>query len=300
MKKIQLYIIITITLLIFINKDIVYHSFNQSVNLFLNNVFPSLFTFYILSSLLINYGFIELISKFKFNKLFNLSNNGLFILIMSILSGFPSSSIYCSEFLKNKLISINEANKLMIYSHFSNPLFVIMIVSKILNIKYAYLILICHYLSNIVLAFIFRKIKVDSINKYNINKKTFIDCIKESIYKCFKALILVFSIIYIFILFNQLIMKYVHLNEFYGTILSLLLEITQGINNLDELNLSNTIKSILIGMSLSFGGLSIHLQIKSIISDTSISYHQFLISRIIHSSLTGILIYTSLKVIFLI
>ena len=80
----------------------------------------------------------------------------------------------------------------------------------------------------------------------------------------------------------------------------MLFEITGGISNLSELNITDSIKSILIGMGISFGGLSIHLRIKSIISDTSISYHQFLISRLLQSSLTGILIYISLKIKLLI
>ena len=294
MKKKELYILIIITIIIFINKDIIYSSFNYSIQLFINNVFPSLFTFYILSNLLINYGFIELINgRFK---VFNLSKNGLFIFIMSMISGFPSSSIYCSDFLKNNYISLSEANKLMIYTHFSNPLFIIMIVSNILNNKLAYIILICHYLSNFILAIIFRNIKIDNKTNYTIKINSLFDCIIDSIYKCFKTLLIVFSSIYIFILFYNLLIKYVPLNGYYRAIISMLFEITGGINNLSKLNISDSIKSILIGMGISFGGLSIHLQIKSIISDTSISYHQFLISRLLQSSITGILIYISLKI----
>jgi len=300
MKKIKLYLLILFTIILFINKNLIYTSFNYSLSLFLNNVFPSLFIFYIISNLLINYNFIEFINRFKINKIFNLSENGMFIFIMSILSGFPSSSIYCVDFLNKKLINKNEANKLMIYSHFSNPLFIIIMISNILNKKYAYIILICHYLSNIILAFLFRNIKINNNKLYKIKKNDFILCIKESIYKCFKTLLLVFSCIYIFILFNELLFKYVYLNDYFKAILSLFLEITGGIGKISNLDISNNIKAILIGMAISFGGLSIHLQIKSIISDTSISYHQFLISRILHSSITGILIYISLNTTFLI
>ena len=44
-------------------------------------------------------------------------------------------------------------------------------------------------------------------------------------------------------------------------------------------------------MIISFGGLSVHLQVMSILSNTKVKYLPFLFSRIIHAILSGILSY---------
>ena len=65
----------------------------------------------------------------------------------------------------------------------------------------------------------------------------------------------------------------------------------EGLNNIKDLNMSLKLKTILSTMVLSFGGLSSHMQIYSIISETNIKYKPFLISRIVHSLLSGLFIY---------
>jgi len=51
------------------------------------------------------------------------------------------------------------------------------------------------------------------------------------------------------------------------------------------------LKCVLSVMILSFGGLSVHMQIVSIISDTKIKYFPFLLSRILHSIVSGLMLY---------
>ena len=71
-------------------------------------------------------------------------------------------------------------------------------------------------------------------------------------------------------------------NLWIQNILSGFLEMTQGLKQLSLHNFSLFWKEILAIGFISFGGLSIHTQIKSIIHDTSISYLPFLKGRILH------------------
>ena len=70
-----------------------------------------------------------------------------------------------------------------------------------------------------------------------------------------------------------------------------ILEITMGIKYLSILNIPNIYKTIIISMFLSFGGLSIHIQVLSFLIDTNISYKEFFYARIYHSILSGIISY---------
>ena len=67
------------------------------------------------------------------------------------------------------------------------------------------------------------------------------------------------------------------------------LEITQGLNYLNVSNLNIYFKTIISSIFISFGGLSIHLQIFGILDNKKIRYIPYLINRIIHSIISVII-----------
>ena len=153
MKK----ILINLFLFFIVFKLLMYHSLIQqdiltATNLFITKVFPSLFPFFIISDLLINYNMVTYINRIftpitKY--VFHLNPNTAYILFMSMLSGCPSSSKYTSELYEKGLINDIDANKVIMFSHFCNPLFILsMVPNKSL------LVLFCHYISNLYLEII--------------------------------------------------------------------------------------------------------------------------------------------------
>ena len=144
MKQIKSIIIIIIILLITLEvfktpNDIINIVLN-SINMFEKTIFPTLFIFFILGELLINYGFVELVSELlkPLNRLFKINSKASFILIMSIISGFPSNAKYTKDLYLSGDLNTNEASKILMFSHFSNPLFILGSVSYIfLNNKKA-------------------------------------------------------------------------------------------------------------------------------------------------------------------
>ena len=300
MKKLTLFLLILLTILIFFNSNIIIETNIYAVKLFKSNVFPTLFPFFILSDVLINYGFIEFSSTiFKpiMNKIFKINKDTSFILIMSMISGFPSSAKYTKDLYDNNIINSNEASKILMFTHFSNPLFIIGTIGTIYlkNIKLAVLILIIHYISNIIVGFIFRNyIKTPINNNINYKRKTYSlsYVLKNAITNSFNTLFLILGTIIIFLTIVNLIDNYLPLNPLFKTIINGILEMTGGINNISYLSLNNRLKCTIIGMFLSFGGLSVHMQIKSIISNTDIKYTPYLLARTFHSLITSILIYT--------
>jgi len=316
MKKILISIIIMILLLfcgyeILTNSKAVMDSVSYSFNIWINNLFPSMFPFFVLSELLINYGFIELIGElFKpiFQKLFKINGNAAFIFIMSIISGFPSNAKYTKElYLQNK-ISEKEATKILMFSHFSNPLFILGTISITFlnNKKLGIIVMISHYLSNIIIGFLFRNynksiIKNEKIslkkailnmhNKRITNKKSFGSVITNALTNSINTLLLILGVVTTFLIITTIIDKNIHLNLINKTFLSAFLEMTQGLKHTSLLNIGINHKTILITMILSFGGLSVHTQILSIISDTNIKYKPFLLARIIHVIISSIICY---------
>ena len=247
-----------------------------SFNIWITNVFPSLFPFFVLSEILMNYGFIELIGElFKplFEKLFKINGNAAFVFIMSLISGFPSNAKYTRElYLQNKLTA-KEATKILMFSHFSNPLFILGAISiTFLNDKrLGIIIMISHYLSNIIIGLIFRnynpgKVTNDKFSLKNAimqmhykrinNNKRFGAIITNSLVNSINTLLLILGVITTFLIITTIIDNNFHLSLLNKSLISGFLEMTQGLKHVSLLNTLSEYKAILICMIISFPAAS--------------------------------------------
>ena len=306
-----LFILIFVAIEILTESKPILDSVTFSFNIWKENVFPSLFPFFVLSELLINYGFIELLGElFKpiMNKLFKVKGVGAFAIIMSIISGFPSSAKYIKELFKKNLIDENEATKILTFTHFSNPLFILGTISLLFlnNKEVGLLILICHYIGNFIIGIMFRnyypsKEETKKISLKNTlieisdkrikNNKSFGEIITNALLNSINTLILILGVITMFLVITTIIDNNITINSFHQSILNGFFEMTQGLKyvSLEEIPLK--LKSTISVMIISFGGLSVHMQIISILSDTKIKYFPFLTARIIHTVISSLLLF---------
>ena len=283
---------------IFLNKILIFNTISYSLNIWITSIIPSLFPLFILSDILINYNITNYIPKAIkkiFTKLFNVSDNIITIFFLSILSGFPSSARNIRMMYDKKIITDKEASHALIFTHFSNPLFILGTISVFFlkNNTLGIIILISHYIPNIILGITTRKLNKPINNIYNIKynnlnfSKIMINAIKNSI----DTLLTILGTLSCFLVISSIIINRINLDPYTGGILKGILEITMGLNSIANLNIPNIYKTIITSMLLSFGGLSIHMQVLSFLIDTNISYKKFFIARIYHSILSGILSY---------
>lgn len=286
-------IIISIIFLLFliIKNNIVLESVSFSISIWKDNLFPTLFPFFIVSNILIEYNFSDIIGSIltkPMKKIYKLPGITSYVLINSLFSGFPSGAKYTSLLVKEKKISLKDAERLLTFTHYSNPVFIISFIGGIiLNKKLGTIILISHIIGGLLVGEIFSFNDNEKIIETKVNKKannlSIGKALSTSIYDSLNTMFLLLGIVTIFTLITSFISNTFNLNIYIKTILSGLLEITQGIKNIETLNLSLFIKTILITLFISFGGLSIHMQVLSIISEYNIKYKPFLIARIMHS-----------------
>ena len=280
-----------------------------SFTIWRDNIFPSLFPFFVLSEVLSNYGFVELTSEiFKplMNKVFKVSSNGAFAFIMSIISGFPGNAKYVRELYLKKVINEDEASKILTFTHFSNPLFILGTISVFFlnNKKVGLLVLICHYLTNLIIGIIFRnyyptKEKADkfSLKKAVLrmhqrrinNDKNFGTIITTALVNSINTLLLILGIVTMFLCITTIISNNIHLSDYNKSILNGFIEMTQGLKYVSLLDIPLKFKATITTMILSFGGLSVHMQVVSILSDTKIRYLPFLTARLLHSAIASLL-----------
>lgn len=269
-----------ITLCIFItfilNVNVVKEASILAVDIWMNNLFSILFPTMILTDLIISSGLINnIISIFgnTFKKIFKVNKTAFFVFLMSIISGTPSNGRNLKILYDNKQITKEDVNKIMGMSIFFNPLFVISLTS----FKIWFIILI----SNIITGFILRN-KLD-YKEIEYNKFNYSFNLTESIKNSLDILLMILGTITIYMVISSLIPNI----GIFKIIITGLLEVSTGLFKIKLLN-NSLLKDILSIIFLSFGGLSILSQIKSILSNL-LDTKYFIISRILTTNI-GIII----------
>lgn len=264
-RKLIIFTIMTLIILVFKNYQSVLSSTIDGVNIWLYKVFPYLFIMIIIQDLLINLNFANFFKR-----------TSTYIFFMSIISGSPSNAYIISKLVKEEKITKEYGNTCLIFTFFTNPLFLYSILNIIFNSLYMTIkIMIIIYISNFIIYFYYKK-DLPVANMYgkssNINLPS---SIKSSINT---NLMVLGSIVFYFIISNILINTF-NIGYPCNIFLRGLLEMTQGLN--DVIYLNSDIKVITTVIFITFGGFSIHTQVKCILDEYGLDYKYFFKGRIL-------------------
>lgn len=289
---------ITISLVIFSNEVIQAASFSLSI--WIENLFPTLFPFFVVSNLLLRYGFVETLAS-SVGKImpsfFHQPKESSFVLCLSLISGFPSGAKYTKELVESKQLTPEEGSRLLTFTHYSNPLFVLGLIGNLLlgNKNLGVIILISHVLAGLFIGILFAK-KASVISKrtqkvaQSTTKQPLGTVLSNSIQDALSTLFLLLGIVTIFLVLSTIIEQFFPLNPYLKAVIFGILEMTQGVKAMSTLPITELAKIIWMTIFISFGGLSVHMQVLSIISGTKIKYKYFFESRLFHALLSAILV----------
>ena len=276
-KRLILLLLVLFLILIFINSNYIIKNILDYTYLFINNLFFYTFIIYIITSLLIEYDLLSILKPIHY------------INIMSIISGFPSGPKYIKDLYNKRIIDLDTCNYLIYYNHYPNPLFVIGSISSIISKKYSIFILLSIYMSNFIVSKIFKKKDISIIYHNYISNNSFSYNLTNSIYNSIKTIIIIYGTSIISVIMGLLINKYIYVNSIIYSISFGIFDLTKGIFSTTLIH-NKRISSILILLFISFGSISIHLQTKQILSDTNISYKNYLKGRF-YSTFISIIIF---------
>ncbi len=283
---------VTFLYLIFYNRVLITSVSISSVNIWLTRVFPTLFIMFIVQDFLINYNFayyLKFVTGKLFRKLFSLSDSATLAFLLSLISGSPSSAITVKNLYLNNNISKFEANRLLHFTYFTNPLFTYNILTfMFVDSYYVFKIMFALYISNFILAFVLPRNKVFLPSKTKNINVFFGDTLVTSIKNSLNNLTLILGSITFFMIVSSILSNYLT-NDLHIAILKGFFEITNGLEFIVDINYSSNIKEIISILIISFGGMSIHTQVYSMICDTDLSYLAFLKGRI-YSVILSVLI----------
>lgn len=311
-----LFLLFTVLLVVFANSNLT--SAKKGLQLWANNVVPSLFPFFVAVELLNNTNLVYYLSKYLdtyMRPIFNLPGIATFPLIMGIISGFPVGAKIVSNLYSSGACTKEEADRMLILSNNSGPLFVIGTVGYAFygSSTVGVLLLVTHILASLsvgVLIGLFSRIHKlsksstydnSSSSNYTIQRHKDIGIselggiLGSSITSAIKSILVIGGFVVIFSVIISMLNR-THLlsivANFISTIIPVnanlissfftgIIEFTNGLSIIASVPLKDmSLKLALSAFVLGFGGISVTLQVLSIISKDKLSIKKYVLGRI--------------------
>ena len=315
-----LFLIFTICLILFSSSNI--KATKAGLKLWANSVVPSLLPFFIATELLSYTNIPNIFSKIFtpiMKPIFNISGSGAFAIMMGWLSGYPVGAKIAVNFREKNICSKEECERLLSFTNNSGPLFIIGTcgISLFGDSLIGFLLIITHLLGSLTVGFIFRFWKKSS-NTYinyktstsetklqNISFSNLGEILGNSIKSAINTILMIGGFVVLFsviisilnssktvnlinLVFTPICKKYCIPSQLINSVFTGILEITNGINLISCINLKNiSINIIVTSFLLGFGGLSVLLQVLSIVSKSDLSIKPYIIGKILHGFISA-------------
>lgn len=268
------------------------------------SVLPSVFIFFVLSSLLSSLSLISAISQRLSplsKRLFNVSGLSFYALFMSVLSGYPTGAKITVELLKSGAISKREASISCLLSSTSSLSFFLGTIGGMIGTFKAFILLICHYVSVFITAFIFKGKATDKSQRpFAINKVD--NVIYNSIYGSVVSVLVLGGIITFYYVLIEMAFDLKILAPFYKlfTLIfgdsalskAFLTGIFESIKGIKLISLcSSPLVLPLIGFVITFGGFSVITQTAIYLKEAKIKTAPFVLIKLLQAVICFILLY---------
>lgn len=317
--------LISIITILFIIMLIIYSKSNiiavkQGLELWVNNVVPSLFPFFIATEILVNTNIISVLGKIlekPFSKIFNAPGEGAFALVMGMICGYPSGAKIVTDLKSKGLLTLEEAERLVAFTNNSGPLFILGTVgiSLLGNSHIGVILLISHFISCIIVGIVFRNWKSiakgtehlaiyengEPLGIYNKNEKlelsqaskNFGEILSSAIRNSISTILNIGGFIVLF----SVIISILNSSGFFkitglmfeimkipfplgNSVISGFIELTNGLKAMSLLQITK-MNICLISFLIGFGGLSVLFQVYSIIVKEKISIKPYFYGKLL-------------------
>ncbi len=280
-----------------------------------DSVIPALFPFFVMSNLLISLDIGTFCEKHlrKITKpLFGISASLSPSLALGLIGGYPVGAITCAETYLQKKCTKDDAERALAFCNNCGPAFILGAIGSgvFSSGKTGATLLTIHILSALTTGILFRifspptKIKTPFTQSYARTTPGFAKAFTSSVAKAlssslsisayvvlFSAMVKIMTILGIFPFIGSFIEKFSGCNrEIAAAFTSGLFEMTVGSFSLARCASSST-AFVLIAFLLGWGGLSVHAQALSFISDTDLCTKNYFCGKLMHGALSALFAY---------
>ncbi len=251
-------------------------------------IIPSLFIFSVIGIFLVSSNCLSSLNKLitPFSKFaFGLGGNLFFIFLISLFSGYPIGAKLIDNSVKNKEIDESTANSMLCYCVNAGPAFVVLAVGEkvFLSKNLGYVLLLSHVLTSIIFAVFLRSKITNTKIAEKDSPQNLGDTFVSSVSDATHSIINICAFVVLFSVICEV------LKEYNLKLILPFFEITTGIITTKNLYFT----AFLLG----FGGISIQLQVLSVITSFKVNKIKFFLFRISHGAISAAFTFGFIKIL---
>ena len=251
-------------------------------------IIPSLFIFSVVGIFLVSSNCLSSFNKFltPFTKLiFGLRGDLFFVFLVSLFSGYPVGAKLLDNSVKNKEIDENTAGTMLCYCVNAGPAFVVLAVGEkvFLSKNLGYVLLLSHILTSLIFAVLLRSKITNTQITTKDRQQNLGDTFVNSVSDATHSIINICAFVVLFSIISEV------LREYNLKLIIPFFEITTGIITTKNLYFT----AFLLG----FGGISIQLQILSVIKNFKVNKLKFFLFRVLHGACSAVLTFGFIKIL---
>lgn len=299
-KRLELWLVCGLTLGVCIAPEVGIRAAGEALSLCARALVPSLFVFFVLSGLLVRLGLAAATEKPLSRicrPLFGVGGSGMTAILLGFVSGYPVGTLCVKTLYQNGALSKTEAERLLAFCNNSGPLFILGTVGTVLlgNPIAGAILYLCHVLSAISVGILFRFYRHSEqprpCRTAVFHAQTLSTAVGESVRAAVENMLYVCGFTILFSVLIALLDAFLPPN----LLLSGLFEMTNACNRIAAQTSPLSAKLPLLSLVLGFGGLSVHLQLRGILSGTDLSAKTCLIGKVLQAILSYIYVFCFLR-----
>ena len=282
-------------------------SMTQALKLCVQVLLPSLFPFFVLSSMFISTGVIQRLStrlEKPFQWLFGLPGSFGAALLLGAAGGYPVGAKTIATLYQQGQCSKRDAEKALRFCNNAGPAFLISAVgASLLQDPHAGLNLYAvHVLSALIIGFIYRKntdyVKYNGITADHMRSTATISLFLRAVTDAFSSFLNVSAFVLIFSVISTMLQQLPLIDSlhclpgggilWYG-LLAGFLELTSGVACLTQGGLPPSIMLPALSFVCGWGGCSVQFQTISLLHDAGLSCRQYLKSKLLQGILAALI-----------
>ncbi len=304
-KKVYYLVVICFLILLVTQSNVSITAVQGALLLCYRTVIPTLFPFFILSSMLVYSGFGDSMAKLfspVMRPIFQVSGTGSLPFVLGLVCGYPAGAKCVTTLYQSGALTKDEAERLLPFCNNSGPLFVIGAVGSVMmgNVSVGIYLYVVHVISAACVGVLQRASrqankKTEQIyhreKKYQGYLQAFSNAVSDSV--------LTILTVCGFIIFFAAIIGSVSpfCDRLFLPPISLFIksvaEITNGIYLTSCAGYTQRITLSFISFLLGFGGLCVCMQVSAVVAETDISLKRYVVGKIVHGVISAMIVYVS-------
>lgn len=278
-----------------------------------NVIFPSLFPFFVLSSLVVELGMSRYLGRLLepvMAPLFRVNGNCAAALALGFVGGYPVGARTAIQIYENGQCSRTEAERMLAFCNNSGPAFILGVVGTGVFGSGAtgFLLYLAHLLASLVVGILFRfyklgeKPQIRGTQGPQFQTTSFPKAFTTSVTGAMQSILNICAFILFFTVFLRILayagiltkvaqllsvlLSPLGLNQTWAErLLTGLMEVSSGVSSLTDGTLSGRLS--MAAFMLGWAGVSVHCQVLAFLGDSGLSMHTYVLGKLLHGGISA-------------